>query len=191
MIKAIETIYNGYRFRSRLEARWAVFFDTLGIDYQYEPEGYNLGYYGYYLPDFWLHTNYPNDDSGVYVEIKPTEMNSQELAKLYTLAKNTKVSAFAIQGQPYPAEYKVTFLAVWDAVYGPHHVFDKPRITRDLQFIEESEIYLWNGQHEIVTYQFLPPKFCLSNLDRKNSILKSAFLAARQARFEHGENGKR
>jgi hypothetical protein len=26
--KAIETHYKGYRFRSRLEARWAVFFDT-------------------------------------------------------------------------------------------------------------------------------------------------------------------
>lgn len=37
-IKPIETIYNGYRFRSRLEARWAVFFDALGVEYQYEPE---------------------------------------------------------------------------------------------------------------------------------------------------------
>lgn len=26
-IKAIDTIYKGYKFRSRLEARWAVFFD--------------------------------------------------------------------------------------------------------------------------------------------------------------------
>lgn len=39
-IKAIETQYKGYRFRSRLEARWAVFFDALGIEYQYEPEGF-------------------------------------------------------------------------------------------------------------------------------------------------------
>ena len=31
-IKAIETIYNGYKFRSRLEARWAVFFDEAGIE---------------------------------------------------------------------------------------------------------------------------------------------------------------
>lgn len=38
-IKAKETEYNGYRFRSRLEARWAVFFDVLGIKYEYEPEG--------------------------------------------------------------------------------------------------------------------------------------------------------
>ena len=41
-IKPIETIYNGYRFRSRLEARWAVFFDKIGIKYQYEPEGYEV-----------------------------------------------------------------------------------------------------------------------------------------------------
>lgn len=38
MIKAIETVYNGYRFRSRLEARWAVFFDEMGVQYEYEAE---------------------------------------------------------------------------------------------------------------------------------------------------------
>jgi hypothetical protein len=41
-MQAIETAYNGYRFRSRLEARWAVFFDALGIRYQYEKEGFDL-----------------------------------------------------------------------------------------------------------------------------------------------------
>lgn len=41
-IKPIETIYNGYRFRSRLEARWAVFLDSLGVKYEYEPEGFEL-----------------------------------------------------------------------------------------------------------------------------------------------------
>lgn len=41
-IKAIETSYKGYRFRSRLEARWAVFFDALGIEWEYEKEGYDL-----------------------------------------------------------------------------------------------------------------------------------------------------
>lgn len=51
-MKPIETIYNGYRFRSRLEARWAVFFDALGVEYEYEPEGFDLGDGMYYLPDF-------------------------------------------------------------------------------------------------------------------------------------------
>lgn len=40
MIKAIETSYKGYRFRSRLEARWAVFFDALGVSWKYEDQGY-------------------------------------------------------------------------------------------------------------------------------------------------------
>jgi hypothetical protein len=53
-IKPIETEYNGYRFRSRLEARWAVFFDTLGIQYEYEPEGFQLSDGTLYLPDFYL-----------------------------------------------------------------------------------------------------------------------------------------
>lgn len=32
--KAVETVYKGYRFRSRLEARWAIFFDSLGIKWE-------------------------------------------------------------------------------------------------------------------------------------------------------------
>lgn len=34
----METTYNGITFRSRLEARWAVFYDVLGIPYQYVRE---------------------------------------------------------------------------------------------------------------------------------------------------------
>lgn len=53
-MKAIETYYNGYRFRSRLEARWAVFFDEAGLSYEYEPEGFHLDNGAQYLPDFYL-----------------------------------------------------------------------------------------------------------------------------------------
>ena len=52
-IKPIETYYNGNRFRSRLEARWAVFFRTVGLDYQYEPEGFEMDGIRY-LPDFYM-----------------------------------------------------------------------------------------------------------------------------------------
>lgn len=68
MIKAIETHYNGYRFRSRLEARWAVFFDALGVRYEYEPEGFELST-GWYLPDFWL------PELNLYAEIKSSNEN--------------------------------------------------------------------------------------------------------------------
>lgn len=53
-MKAIETYYNGYRFRSRLEARVAKLLDELGIRYEYEPEGFVLSDGTRYLPDFYL-----------------------------------------------------------------------------------------------------------------------------------------
>lgn len=71
MIKAIETHYNGYKFRSRLEARWAVFFDTLGIKYEYERQGYVTAMGGY-LPDFWL------PDWECYIEVKPDRKPTDE-----------------------------------------------------------------------------------------------------------------
>lgn len=78
-MKAIETKYRGYRFRSRLEARWAVFFDKAGIKWEYEVEGFDLGALGWYLPDFvMLH----NPGRGPIVEIKPTAPSPVELEKL-------------------------------------------------------------------------------------------------------------
>lgn len=73
IIKPIETIYNGYRFRSRLEARWAVFFDSIGWDYEYEPQGFELPSGLRYLPDFLVWINLYNYDKvePYYVEIKP------------------------------------------------------------------------------------------------------------------------
>ena len=62
-IRPIETIYRGYRFRSRLEARWAVFFDRCSVRYDYEPQGFELPS-GRYLPDF--HFN-----NGGFLEVKP------------------------------------------------------------------------------------------------------------------------
>lgn len=66
-ITALETSYASCRFRSRLEARWAVFFDTLGVKWEYEPQGYDVptatGSQPY-LPDFRL------PDLSMFVEVK-------------------------------------------------------------------------------------------------------------------------
>lgn len=70
-IQAIPTRYKGYFFRSRLEARWAVFFDELKIEWVYEPEGYILSNGVKYLPDFWL-PRFCGD--GIFVEVKPERM---------------------------------------------------------------------------------------------------------------------
>ncbi len=69
-IRAIETSYAGHRFRSRLEARWAVFFDKMDIHWEYEPQGYAVGPDSKrkpYLPDFWL----PKEK--LWVEVKGSE----------------------------------------------------------------------------------------------------------------------
>lgn len=54
-IKAIQTEYKGYLFRSRLEARWAIFFDACNMEWEYEPEGLVFEDGVNYLPDFLVH----------------------------------------------------------------------------------------------------------------------------------------
>lgn len=66
MITPIETIYKGYRFRSRLEARWAVFMDACGADWEYEPEG--MLAVSYAEPDF--------DEEGSVIREYPTQTYS-------------------------------------------------------------------------------------------------------------------
>ena len=78
-ITPIQTVYNGYRFRSRLEARWAVFFDAIGMKYEYEPEGYDLGGGVRYLPDFYL------PESNCFAEVKANEPTQAELDKMRRL----------------------------------------------------------------------------------------------------------
>jgi hypothetical protein len=89
VIKAIETKYKGYRFRSRLEARWAIFFDSLHLRWSYETEGFVLQDGRGYLPDFFLH------DLGLFVEIKPTRKG---LEKYYLFSEQR--GAIALIGEP-------------------------------------------------------------------------------------------
>jgi hypothetical protein len=74
-LRAIETEYRGYRFRSRTEARYAVLFDAAGIAWQYEVEGFELGG-ARYLPDFYL------PELKIYVEVKATQEAAAQAAKL-------------------------------------------------------------------------------------------------------------
>lgn len=66
------TLFRGYKFRSKLEAKWAVFFDSLNIAFEYEPEAFVCDDGSQYTPDFFL----PNCTlryglkRGVYLEIK-------------------------------------------------------------------------------------------------------------------------
>lgn len=100
-LHAIETRYRGYRFRSRLEARWAVFLDAAGIAWEYEAEGFNLNG-TYYLPDFWL------PRSKAFVEIKPAdgwlETRTRLTSTLVALADASSTDVFLVQGSPCPED---------------------------------------------------------------------------------------
>jgi hypothetical protein len=85
--RAIETVFKNYRFRSRLEARWAVFFDALGLKWEYEPEGFDLDGV-WYLPDFRVKTPQGED---IWYEIKPKGVTSDDKFTLFAY----KMHAFA------------------------------------------------------------------------------------------------
>jgi hypothetical protein len=110
-VKPKDTPYKGYWFRSRLEARWAVFFDTLGLKWLYEPEGFDLQFD---FEDFAKELEMSEEellDEGVpqalkaldgrvisylpdfylpelnyWIEIKPTRPNKVEILKAFFLS---------------------------------------------------------------------------------------------------------
>lgn len=88
-IRAIPTKYAGVSFRSRAEARWARCFDALGIEWEYEPEGYNLPS-GPYLPDFLL----PSLLKPCFLEVKGQEPNERERTVARELAGATGLRVF-------------------------------------------------------------------------------------------------
>lgn len=81
-MQAIETVYKGYRFRSRTEARWKILLDEAGISNVYEPEGYKLSDGTLYLPDFYL------KDQDTFLECKGI-MSKEDEHKIEQLAKET------------------------------------------------------------------------------------------------------
>lgn len=168
-IKAIETVYNGYKFRSRLEARWAVFFDELGVRYEYEPEGYNLHYMGYYLPDFALFDN----EKKYLVEIKPALKNEiarpdlgdkNATRKIIELSMMTKDMCILIYGDPLD---QITYW-YWNGL---------------LDLCNGAVGYDGNEVHVCMRQGFKP---CPDWPETEFAYKKQA-LAARQARFEHSD----
>lgn len=82
-MKVIETLYKDYLFRSRTEARFAVFWDVIGEKWQHETEGFDLDG-DWYLPDFFL----PRMEC--FIEIKgprPTEKEIRLCRKLQFFAE--------------------------------------------------------------------------------------------------------
>lgn len=91
-IQPLPTAYNCIEYRSRLEARWAVYFDSLGLPFEYETEGFDLGAAVKYLPDFWLPT------LRIWIEIKGPDPTDGETEKAHRLAVQTGSPLFVFHG---------------------------------------------------------------------------------------------
>jgi hypothetical protein len=97
-IVPIETIYKGRRFRSRLEARWAIFFDAIDIGWEYETEGFQIGKTKY-LTDFKL-LSFGSVKVDLFVEIKPRKPSIEEIKKCYEVSVGTNTDMLLICGTP-------------------------------------------------------------------------------------------
>lgn len=174
MIKAIQTRYAGCHFRSRLEARWAVFFDQLEIEWQYEPQGFELPS-GPYLPDFylprgtvpfdpWGHSARPGADEHnhlkkpAWLEVKGSHPDSAETKLARELVNESGFHLYALWGDIPRKKHCSTMLGTPTLMMqhlSPKHQDDS-----------------WN-----------PVDFVIS------TKLQAALDAARSARFEHGISG--
>ena len=173
MIMPIQTAYNGYRFRSRLEARWAVFFGALDVRYDYEHEGFAYGD-GNYLPDFSL------PELRCFVEVKPRMIALDDPGYVRALAVQSLigvrvVSLYIICGNPWPGEY--TIIRPAPAGEYTHCRFAVQPITGALCYVANDGTG-WGIMG--CAGNDTPPK------DDDDDLI-CAYASARGARFEHNE----
>lgn len=88
-MNAIPTVYKGTRFRSRLEARWAAFFDICRWSWDYEP----IDLSGY-IPDFIMSFARP-----LLVEVKPLLWDRSTNETILIETTKTKIRSSGWTGQ--------------------------------------------------------------------------------------------
>lgn len=176
-VKAIQTVYNGYKFRSRLEARWAVFFDSSGIEYVYEPEGYVLKDGSTYLPDFYLPFVGGRwaDKPGVFIEVKG-------------VLSGNGIDKIEKSGLP--------IYAVMDIPLNNNDVFRiaDEHLSVYTDIYPYSYIYLDGDSYPAAFYKCTDGSTILCGPDHVDSWsgfdwFNKHYEKARKARFEHGERG--
>ena len=212
-IKAIETFYKGYHFRSRLEARWAVFFETLGIPWKYEVEGYERELpYGSgpkitrYLPDFFLPKRW--GDGGVYVEVKgdknALKKNWHEHAEMHDYGGvlpnfsdsigKSDAGLLLLSDIPEASEVKIYFHPIIQHHKGlvkSYAFFD----SGGLSVVKDSSLATLLGVEPVYGLDHeednwgIDLKQIPTDLHYPNVV--AAYAAARAARFEHGQQGTR
>ena len=194
-IEAIETFYKGWKFRSRTEARWAVFFEAMGIRWEYEIEGFNLNGDIRYLPDFWI------PSWNAWIEIKGGKPTASEQNKCHLLTKATDKRMIMFIGQPNDTEYYGGYSGLlfgkdvcgeeaWlqghtKARFVNIKLQDCRKCDEVWAVSPEGDYGFPLGMPEINNGK--PP--CDDTKSAEMKRIKNALAKARQARFEHGESG--
>lgn len=191
-MRVIEPIYDGYRFRSRTEAKWAVFWNHIGLPFAYEKEGYDLGE-TCYLPDYFI----PAFDA--FVEIKPDPPTAEEIRKCELLHLQSGKTVLLLHGQPWPGRYRA--LLFDRDTLGNASEESRPYLEgvilqcgrcECLVFVaedERGEPYVWQALgHKNRTCSMGK---CVERDPELTDALRAAFAAATQARFEKGPTGRR
>ncbi|MCF7853619.1 MAG: hypothetical protein K9N51_02385 [Candidatus Pacebacteria bacterium] len=174
-IKAIETFYSGRYFRSRLEARWAVFFDAIQTGWEYEQLGFEVGGERY-LPDFYI------PSWRAHVEIKPKNIPVRDKVRIERLLDvwngedKQQDKLWLLCGEPARGQYHLTTNMF--GFTGPY-VFMKCRYCEGM-CIHSEDAYSWIGHHT-----------CPSDKDGilgPDEGLNEEFNAAMSYRFDHIEH---
>jgi hypothetical protein len=166
---SLPTKYNGYNFRSRTEARWAVYFDAMKIKYYYEYEDYVLPNGRRYLPDFFL-PDYERGN-GCFVEVKG-KFTDNEKQMCYDLCNLTRLSVVMLEGVPDFCVFE------YYQCFGDKKPFESEGLFLSPDKYNGNRIY-WNPSYE----GFVNGRF------KKGDWIGShdfAVLKAREAQFEHG-----
>lgn len=183
-IKPIETVFDGHRFRSRLEARWAVYFKELGVPYEYELEGYQLADGSRYLPDFFLPT------IGLHVEVKPNQdISRKDLEKIIKFAVDAEQKLLLIVGTPSTEAMYLVDRRCSDGWCSFEPMEAESSHEDQLESLFET-LHDWS----MVEFGAVPLRSGISLVytlkdPQLHYALAGATLKAKQARFEHGRSG--
>lgn len=115
-IAAKPITYGQYTFRSQLEARWAFFFDVLGIRYRYEPKLVRLLRPG--LDDLWYRFDFYLPDYRAILEMKGEKPEQRE--KMRLLARQSRLNVYTFYGDvatPDAARRRGAFVDYGDDYY--------------------------------------------------------------------------
>lgn len=92
-IKPLPTQYGSVKYRSKLEAQWALYLTLIGVKYQYEVKTFVLGTKRY-TPDFKINNN-------LWLEIKPKIFTLFAVEKVVQLATIHKLEVALCAGDFY------------------------------------------------------------------------------------------